>query len=544
MNFRATSSKGETARSLRSVLLSLAAVLLLLSTHSGLKAADAAKGQILFKANCASCHNTQLEKKLTGPGLYKVSERIPGGDWIYNWVHNSGKMIAEGDVYANKIYGEYKSAMTAFPNIKNEEIDDILAWIEAYKPAIPTKVDDNSVNLSDDKGLSSLWNWARLLIFVIVVLMVNIALQVARLRGVEFFGGINLDKFNARMMLGFFVVGIIAAFWSLARFQPYFLQQNSASEHGVEIDQLFWITMSVVFFVFVVTNAVLFFFAYKYGKDGGRKAKYYPENHKLELIWTVVPAVVLAVLIIFGIKTWTSIMSPPDASKEIVKIEVSGQQWGWTLRYPGEDKTFGDISVRRIGGDNILGVDFSQEVSRDDFMNDSLVMPVGATVDLKIRSRDVLHSVYLPHFRVKMDAVPGMDTRFHFVPNQTTEQYRETLKNHVYWGQVDTIVNNAYAVGDKLPDGSLAKAAVTITDTVFNYDNFDFELACTEICGRGHFSMRRVVVVMTPEKYAAWKAAAGKNTLISSMKYDPSKEFPTMADGSKSIGDATTSIIK
>lgn len=546
MNFRAKSSIRENTGSriagkIRSAILTAASILMLLGMHNGVAAAgDIAKGKIAFEANCARCHNSQLDKKGTGPALMGVSGRIPGGDWKYRWVANSAKLIQEGDAYAVKIWNENgKAAMDPFPALSKESIDDIFAWIDDYKIATTTTSGGPTTSIEDDESLSSLWNWLRLLIFVIVILMVNIAIQVARLRGVEFFAGINLDKLNARLMLGFFVLGMIGAAWSSKVFQPYFIADNSASVHGESIDQLFWITMVVVYAVFVITNGVLFFFAYQYGKDGGRKAKYYPENHKLELIWTVVPAIVLAVLIIFGIKTWTTIMTPPDGPT--VKVEVNGQQWGWILRYAGGDEKYGDIDVRRIGGDNILGVDLSAEhvQSHDDYISDTMFIPKGATVDLKIRSRDVLHSVYLPHFRVKMDAVPGMDTRFHFVANQTTEQYRDYLMGNPYWSQVDTVVSTTIKKGEKLSDGSIAQVDVSVTDTIHKADKFDFELACAEVCGRGHYSMRKVVVVLEPDAYKAWVARASKTPL-----YVPGAAEPKAVDAESPVAGLKQSVVE
>jgi cytochrome c oxidase subunit 2 len=553
MNFRARSSQGAKTQSrivgmMRGTFMAALAMLMLLGMQPTAKAAgDIAKGKIAFEANCARCHNSNLSKKSTGPALAGVSSRIPGGDWKYNWVQNSSKLIASGDAYAVKVWNDNaKASMDPFPSITRETIDDIFAWIDSYVEPTAVNGEDDSLDPAKDKGLSSLWNWIRLLIFVIVVLMLNIAIQVARLRGVEIFAGINLDRFNARMMLGFYVLGTAGAIWSSFAYSPYFLANNSASEHGVEIDQLFWITMVVVFTVFIITNGALFFFAYRYGKDGDRVAKYYPENHKLELIWTVVPAIVLAVLIIFGIKTWTGIMTPPDPSKPTVKIEVNGQQWGWILRYPGADNTFGDLDVRRIGGDNILGIDFSQAhtQSHDDFVSDTLFMPKGATIDLKIRSRDVLHSVYLPHFRVKMDAVPGMDTRFHFVTNQTTEEFRQSLMANPLWNEVDTIITTSIKKGDTLSDKSIAAMDITKTDTVYKADKFDFELACAEVCGRGHYSMRKVVVVLEPEEYAAWLARASKKPMYSAMKHDDAQEFPSMAARKEGQAGEQEAIIK
>jgi cytochrome c oxidase subunit II len=554
MNFRARSSQGAKrqgrfAGMMRGAILAALGMLMLLANHStALAAGDAAKGKVAFAGNCARCHSAALEKKGTGPALMGVSSRIPGGDWRYEWVRNSAKLIQSGDAYAVKIYNENaKAAMDPFPALPKETIDDIFAWIDSYTvgPGGPTG-GDPTVDPSKDAGLSSLWNWIRLLIFVIVVLMVNIAIQVARLRGVEILAGIHLDKLNARLMLAFYVLGAIGAVWSSISYSPYFLANNAASVHGVEIDQLFWITMAIVFGVFLITNGALFFFAWKYGKDGDRKAMYYPENHKLELIWTVVPAIVLAVLIIFGIKTWTGIMSPPDPSKALVKVEVNGQQWGWTLRYPGADNTFGDLDVHRIGGDNLLGLDFStgHVASHDDFLSDTMFLPKGATIDLKIRSRDVLHSVYLPHFRVKMDAVPGMDTRFHFVTNQTSAEFREKLIDHVYWGQIDTIVTTTIKKGDTLSDKSIAQMDISRTDTIHKADKFDFELACAEVCGRGHYSMRKVVVVLEQKDYDKWLARASMTPMYSAMKHDDAAEFPSMAARKEGTSEAQQGIVK
>ncbi len=529
---------------LRGAILTALAMVLLMGAQPALKAAgDKAKGQVIFAGKCASCHNTQMEKPLTGPGLYKVSSRIPAGDWRYQWINNSAKLIASGDKYAVDVFNANKKVtMTTFPELSKAEIDDIFAYIDAYEPAVASTGGGDSIDPSKDAGLSSLWNWIRLLIFVIVILMANIAIQVARLRGVEFFAGINLDKFNARMMLAFFVLGTIGAFWSSRAFMPYFLANNSASEHGVEIDQLFWITMVIVFAVFILTNGALFYFAWKYGKDGGREAKYYPENHKLELIWTVVPAITLAVLIIFGIKTWTGIMSPPDPSKPTARVEVTGEQWKWSLRYPGMDQKYGDVDVRRINPDNALGLDLTAAhvQSHDDFVSDTMYLPVGTTIDLKIRSKDVLHSVYLPHFRVKMDAVPGMETRFHFVTNQTTMQFREKLMSNEYWSQIDTIITTSIKKGDTLSDKTVAQMDISKTDTVFKADKFNFELACAEVCGRAHNAMRKVVVVLDQKQYDAWLARASKTPLYSGAKHDDSKEFPSLAAGK----NTPTSIIK
>lgn len=507
-------------------------LMMLLGMQSNVFGADAAKGKLLFEQNCKRCHSTKMEKDLTGPALMGASERIPGGDWKYQWIKNSAAVIQSGDAYAVALWNKWnKASMDPMPHLENADIDDIFAHIDAYQIADDGPTQTGIPGIDEDEGISSMWNWVLFLVFVILILLANIAAQIARMRGVEFFAGINLNKINAAGMMLFFGMLLVMTVVCHRIFSEYYLLENSASEHGADIDWLFWVTMVIVMLVFILTNGILFFFAWKYGKDDGRKAKFYPENHKLELIWTVVPAVVLTVLIILGIKVWTGVMGAPDENEELVSIELSGQQWGWIIRYPGADGQFGEIDVRRIGGQNILGVDPDQKVSKDDFISNELYLPKGKRVDLKIRSRDVLHSVYLPHFRVKMDAVPGMSTRFHFVPIKTTDEYRDDLSKVGRWQEVvrlDTIDT----------DG------VVSVDTVHKYEEFDFELACTEICGRGHFSMRKVVKVLEWDEWKKWFAKASQTTLWGdakpTMEDEPSDEDAPKLSENESNGDGTT----
>ena len=161
---------------------------------------------------------------------------------------------------------------------------------------------------------------------------------------------------------------------------------------------------------------------------------------------------------------WDGIMS--EAPQDAEQIEIMGYQFAWSLRYGGQDNNVGDYDYRLIDAVNIHGQDFTDRAGFDDFQFKDLIVPKGKPVLLKIRARDVLHSVYIPHFRLKMDAVPGMPTQFWFVANKTTQEMRDE-------------------VGDQ---------------------EFDYELACTEICGRGHFSMKKKVIVVEPEEYEKWKA--------------------------------------
>lgn len=271
------------------------------------------------------------------------------------------------------------------------------------------------------------------------------------------------NNVNAIMMIVFMVMFFgLSAWYSLAYFDEY--DPPVASEHGELTDKLFWRTMWVTGIVFVITNILLFYFSYKYRYNANRKADFYPHNNKLEVIWTGVPAIVLTWLVISGWMAWDGIMS--EAPEESEQIEIMGYQFQWSIRYGGIDNQVGDYDYRLIDAVNAHGVDLDDRANFDDFLSQTMVIPKGKPVLLKIRARDVLHSVFIPHMRVKMDAVPGMPTQFWFIANKTTAEIR-------------------------IEEGN---------------PEFNYELACTEICGEGHFSMKKNVLVLEPNEYQEWKA--------------------------------------
>ncbi|WP_266362271.1 cytochrome c oxidase subunit II [Tellurirhabdus rosea] len=302
-----------------------------------------------------------------------------------------------------------------------------------------------------------------LVLTVVVLMRMTSVLQ--SMGGTQADGRVGMsNRINGILFLGFLIFGSIAAAWSFIEATDSFLPEAS-TPHGRRTDSLFWLVMAIITLAFFITNALLFFFAFKYQYKEGRKATYYPENHKLELIWTVIPAVVMALLVFTGWRAWRDIMS--EAPEDAVVIEITGKQFNWITRYAGADNNkLGNYNYKLIDANNEVGIDLSDEASFDDFVSSELHIPVNRPVLLKIRARDVLHSVFLPHFRVKMDAVPGMPTRFWFVADKTTEQMKNETGN----------------------------------------PNFKYELACTEVCGRGHFSMKMNVVVEDEESYNAWIA--------------------------------------
>ncbi len=275
----------------------------------------------------------------------------------------------------------------------------------------------------------------------------------------------SYNKLNAAMFIVVLVLGVGGFIWysyvTMEKMLP-----ESASVHGIETDYWFWFSMIVILIPFVITHVLLFAFSYIYQYKKESKAYFYPHNGKLELIWTVVPAIVLTLLVLSGYKTWTDITS--DSPKDAEVIEVMGKQFAWQVRYPGKDNKLGTYNYKLIDAVNEFGVDFkNSKASLDDFVPREIHIPKGLPVLFKIRARDVLHSVFAPHFRLKMDAVPGMPTKFWFIPRLSTQDMRDKLGNQ----------------------------------------NFNYELACTEVCGRGHFAMKFIIVVDEPEDYKKWYAS-------------------------------------
>lgn len=304
---------------------------------------------------------------------------------------------------------------------------------------------------------------------VLVLVILYMIFRIGRLVGLVKSPGdkseLSGNDLNAYLLMGFLIVSLVAFFWySYAHFDSYVLPV--ASEHGAVTDDLFWITMWITIVAFTIIFIGMFWFTFKYRYHPDRKAEFIVDNHKLEIVWTVIPAIVLALLIFRGLRVWNDITSPASENAEV--IELVAQQFAWTARYPGvKDQQLGIINFKLIDAVNEFGLDLTDQNSYDDFKSLELHLPKGQEVLLKIRAKDVLHSVFLPHFRVKMDAVPGMQTHFKFTPTKSTQEMRAETGN----------------------------------------PNFNYEMACTEICGQGHFSMRFPVVVDDPEDYAKWKAS-------------------------------------
>ena len=272
------------------------------------------------------------------------------------------------------------------------------------------------------------------------------------------------NKINAFLLLAFLILGMIGVYYCNERLKGKILGAP-ASNHGVHIDTMLYITLAITGVVFFITQITLFWFSFKYQQSDNRKAYYYPHNNKLELIWTVIPAIALTVLVGFGIYYWFKITG--EAPKDAMVVEVTGSQFKWEFRYPGKDKILGKKYYKNIDeANNQLGQLWDDPANRDDIYvsGEPMHLVVNRPVKLVIGAKDVIHDVGLPHFRMKMDAVPGTPTSMWFTPTKTTKQVREETDNPA----------------------------------------FMFEISCDQMCGKGHTNMRGEIIVENQEEYDVW----------------------------------------
>jgi len=339
------------------------------------------------------------------------------------------------------------------------------------------------------------------------------------------------NRMNGRLMWLFLVAYFAFFAWLVMAYGDKMLPV-AASEHGVETDQLMDFNWVILIIAFVLTNVLLFVFAGKYIHSTERRAMWQPHNNRLELIWTVVPAAVLAVIIIMGLNSWNRITGPAGA--DAVQVELYAKQFDWTARYPGADGILGATDFRLINGTNPLGIvttgsiaqrmdelsvqiaemdsvlantimadgkrdELSAQVERlrrtqariinlrtvmeldikekgdasqylhgaDDIVTKDFYLPVRMEATVLIRSRDVIHSAYIPHMRAQMNAVPAITTTMKMVPTITTDSMRLVVKD----------------------------------------EKFDFVLLCNKICGASHhYNMQMPLTVTNATEFDAWMA--------------------------------------
>lgn len=410
----------------------------------------------------------------------------------------------------------------------------------------------------------------KLLILIVVVLGILAVAQLARvyeltskLRGKREEDISDADnRMNATLMWLFPIAYFGFFLWLVVAYNDKMLPL-AASTQGVETDALLNFNWWILIITFVVTNALLFYFAGKYVFSKDRRAHWYPHNNKWELAWTIAPAAVLAVIIIYGLTTWQHITSP--ASPDALQMELYAKQFDWTARYPGADGMLGATDYRLINGENPLGIVTANAITKrlaeidqeqaeakaqlldvlpdakraelehhidylgriasrivnlrlvmeedikvngqasaylhgaDDVVTKDFMLPVRKEANILIRSRDIIHSAYIPHLRIQMNAVPGMTTSMKVTPTITTDSMRTA---------------------------------------VMKDEKFDFILLCNKICGASHYNMQMPLTVTTAQEYDAWVAEANKKPFEAPpAAIEPAA--PATADSSMNAGEGS-----
>ena len=351
-----------------------------------------------------------------------------------------------------------------------------------------------------------------LLIFVIIFQIAKASEYVSVLKGEENANKAN-NKVNAFFMVAFLVLGLIGVYWCNEMLYPKTLMaQGAASDHGEKWDQMFWWTIIITGIVFFLTQIALFYFAFRYQHNDNRKVYFFPHNNTMELVWTVVPAIALTVLVVVGLRNWFAMTS--DAPKNALQVEITGKQFGWIFRYPGKDGQFGDKYYRVIddGNSNPLGQIWRDSAvlnlhtdpkNFDDIVVQSTMYAVkGRPLKFIINSRDVIHDVGLPHFRMKMDAVPGTPTTMWFTPLYTTKEMKEKTNN----------------------------------------PNFEYEIACDQLCGNSHYSMKGVIEVVTQPEFDEWIAKQKPNYYVAYPDKDPANANKPATDSTSKSAPAAVAL--
>lgn len=305
-----------------------------------------------------------------------------------------------------------------------------------------------------------------ILVFIIIYQIGKASEYAVVLRGEEKVK-MQANRAIATLLVIMFALGM----WGIYECNELFkdkLLPIAACKTGENYDSMFKYTIIVTGIVFFATQFVLFYFCFLYQDKGKRSSFFFAHSNKLEIIWTTIPAIAMAILVAIGLRNWYDVTSPAPA--EATVVEVVGKQFNWIIRYPGKDKELGKRDFRKINdANNVIGLDWADPHNMDDIISQSgeLHVVVGKPVKLLIASRDVIHDVGLPHFRMKMDAVPGITTTMWFTPTITTAQMKEITKN---------------------PD-------------------FVYEIACDQLCGKGHYSMRGTIIVESQADYDKWMAS-------------------------------------
>lgn len=516
--------------------------------------ATIAAGKTLFEGKCQSCH--ALNNKLVGPALKDIHKRR-SYDWLVKWIRNNEALRKSGDKDAIDVFEKNnKLVMTNFTDLKDDELASLIMYIEDASAGGGVKDGGATTPVVEaapvDEKLVSRVNWILIFIFiligVILFMVVKIIDQVSAIRGKEV---VKWNSVNAIICLVFMVIGFIVCFWEFYAHGKLVLPE-AATEHGRKLDQMFDITLFFTGIVFVITEFLLFWFAYKYRGRKGHTAYFYSHNNKIEAIWTLIPAIVLTVLVIGGLKTWNGITNNPERDK--FNVEIFGYQFGWTARYPGEDGKLGKSNWNLISNDNLLGVAIKDRaeqlipVLEQDIKDlelqikglpqklDELKTTLGGLVDEE-RKAHLAKIAEIEDGTAKSDLEKTISNRKIQINRIKVSLEEENAKAfYDNTGEDDIIVNNeihipvnktvtfkfrgrdvihsAYIpmfrtqinVVPGLATEVVFKAIETTKDkkAKLNKPDFEYWLICAKICGAAHFNMKMKIVVDTEADYKKW----------------------------------------
>ena len=326
-----------------------------------------------------------------------------------------------------------------------------------------------------------------ILIFIVIFQIAKASEYVSVLKGEETSRKQN-NKINGFLMVAFLVLGLFGVWFCNEKlFGRTLLVHDAASVEGARVDSMLWVTLAVTGIVFIGTQIVLFWFAFKYQESDKRKVYFFSHSNTLEVVWTIIPAIALTVLVVIGLRNW--FLFTGEAPKNAMVVEITGKQFGWIYRYPGYDGAFGKKYYKNIdAASNTLGLIWEDELTHDDVVTEQAMYLVkGKPVKLVINSRDVIHDVGLSQFRLKMDAVPGIPTTMWFTPKYTTAEMKEITGN----------------------------------------PNFAYEISCDQMCGNGHYSMKGIIEVVSQEEYDLWMAKQKPYYFAAFPEKDPSNAKPS-----------------
>lgn len=338
------------------------------------------------------------------------------------------------------------------------------------------------------------------------------------------------NKFNANMMLVFMIFLYAGFIWLMIKFGHSNLGP-AASAHGQDIDLLFDINWIIVIAVFFLTNTLLFVFAWKYARKPGVKAYYYAHNNKLEMVWTVIPAAVLSVIIILGLRTWNDTTS--RAGAEFEDIEIFAYQFAWTARYSGMNNELGRFDYKLTTAENPYGIMTKENIERS-----LSLMKVGEPgqdgikrIEDKLNDRSIILS---SKDRKDLEVNLGRKERMSRLLEAMSITYADSLDD---LANDDVIIEDSLVLlkGQKynlsfrskdvihsayFPHFRIQMNTVPGMLTYFKFQpiytseemkrklndsEFEYALLCNKVCGGSHYKMKMSVKVLEPKEYLEWQ---------------------------------------